>query len=149
MFVLLIVFQRRPPPPRLLWALDCVEYFGWQHYLSNATCLIRPHLFSAALLVSYGWLNLPHALPLLKKTCVRQVVSDKWFPLIQVLDQVKDSGACTQTTKIRDLPHVSEFRFSQEAARCQPDRLPWVPGWALVISALAHANKLGSKKDTT
>ena len=25
-----------------------------QHYLSNATCLRRPHLFSTALLVQYG-----------------------------------------------------------------------------------------------
>ena len=35
------------------------------HYLSNATCLIRPRLVS----------------PLSKRTCVRQVVLDKWFPL--------------------------------------------------------------------
>ena len=26
------------------------DSFGW-HYLSNTTCLMRPHLFSAALLV--------------------------------------------------------------------------------------------------
>ena len=46
----------------LLWALfkPCVSLnvrfagiFGW-HYLSNATCRIRPHLFSTTLLVQYG-----------------------------------------------------------------------------------------------
>ena len=26
----------------------------WWHYLSNATCLVRPRLFSTALFVSYG-----------------------------------------------------------------------------------------------
>ena len=26
----------------------------WWHYLSNATCLMQPHLFSTALLVYYG-----------------------------------------------------------------------------------------------
>ena len=52
---------------------------GWQ-YLSNATCLIRPHSFSTALLVQYGQLNLLHYSPLLKNKCVRQVVLDKWFP---------------------------------------------------------------------
>ena len=62
---------------------------GW-HYLSNATGLIRPHLFSRALLVhQYGQLNLLHDSPLLKKTCVRQVVLDKRFPLENVLHMDK------------------------------------------------------------
>ena len=55
---------------------------GW-HYLSNATCQIRPHLFY----VFFGRVkdhhNLLHYSPLLKKACVRQVVLDKWFPLIR------------------------------------------------------------------
>ena len=52
---------------------------GW-HYLSNATCLIRPRLFYVLFVVSrialicyiirYFWRN-----------CVRQVVSDKWLTL--------------------------------------------------------------------
>ena len=52
---------------------------GW-HYLSNATCLIRPHslCFPARRRSSR---NLPHDSPLLKKTCVKQLVLDKWFPL--------------------------------------------------------------------
>ena len=49
---------------------------GW-HYLSNATCLMRPHVISTALPVSYGLLKLRHCSPLSKKTCVRQVVLDK------------------------------------------------------------------------
>ena len=53
---------------------------GW-HYLSNATCLRRPQLFSGAWLVEYGYLKLLHYSPLLKKTCIRQVVLDKWFLL--------------------------------------------------------------------
>ena len=31
----------------------------------------------------HGPPNLLHCSPLLKKSCVRQVVSDRWFPLIQ------------------------------------------------------------------
>ena len=54
--------------------------FGW-HYLSKANSLIRPHVLSTALLVLYGKLPLLHYSPLLKKTCVGQVVLDEWFPL--------------------------------------------------------------------
>ena len=54
---------------------------GW-HYLSNATCLIRPHLFYACLVVSrittLAWL---HYSPCMKKTSVRQVVLVEWLPL--------------------------------------------------------------------
>ena len=54
-----------------------------RHHLSNATCLIRPHLFSTAWLVEYGYLILLHYSPLSRNSCVVQVVVDKWFPLIQ------------------------------------------------------------------
>ena len=54
---------------------------GW-HYLSNATCLIQPHLFHALFIVSRITINYQtNCSPLLKNTCVRQVVLDKWFPL--------------------------------------------------------------------
>ena len=48
-------------------------------YLSNATCLIRPHLSCVVRRVK-DHRKLPKYSPLLKKTCVRQVVLDKWFP---------------------------------------------------------------------
>ena len=53
-----------------------------RHCLSNATCLIWPHLFYACFVVR---VNDPHHLlydsPLLKKACDRRVVSDKWLLL--------------------------------------------------------------------
>ena len=53
---------------------------GW-HYSSNATCLIRSHLFYALFnsVKDHHTLLHNHS-PLLKKTCVRQVVLDKWLP---------------------------------------------------------------------
>ena len=53
--------------------------FGW-HYLSNATCLIRRHLF-CVFRSAKDHHNLLHDSQLFKKTCVRQVVLDRWFPL--------------------------------------------------------------------
>ena len=55
-------------------------WIGW-HYLSNATRLIRPHLFSTALLVSYGELKVLHDSSVLKNMRVGQVALDKWLPL--------------------------------------------------------------------
>ena len=56
---------------------------GW-HYLSNTTCLIQAS-FVLRRFICYSRVNDRHNLPidssLLKKTCVRQVVLDKWFPL--------------------------------------------------------------------
>ena len=43
----LVAVSRLPISNHLV---DVVAKLGW-HYLSNATCLIRPHLFSKALLV--------------------------------------------------------------------------------------------------
>ena len=59
--------RRSPPDPTI-----------GRHYLSNATCLIRPHLFYALFTVSRIY-NLPTSSPLLKNTCVstssvRQVI---------------------------------------------------------------------------
>ena len=54
--------------------------FGW-HYLSDATCLMRPRLFYVLFAVSRITViccNIHH----LKKSYVRQVVLDKWVPLI-------------------------------------------------------------------
>ena len=48
--------------------------FGW-HYLSNATCLMWPHMFCACFVVSRITAIFE------EKTCVRQVVLYKWFPL--------------------------------------------------------------------
>ena len=52
---------------------------GW-HYLSNATCLIRPRLFYVCSRVK-DHDNSLHYSPLVKKTCIRQTVFDEWFPL--------------------------------------------------------------------
>ena len=55
---------------------------GW-HYLSNATCLMQASFVVGAIYsVSVEDQHKLHTYsPLLKKTCVRQVVLDKWFPL--------------------------------------------------------------------
>ena len=52
---------------------------GW-HYLSNATCLIRPRLLYALCSFKEHHTLLHHS-PLLKNTCIWQVALDKWFPL--------------------------------------------------------------------
>ena len=55
--------------------------FGW-HYLSNATCLMRPCLFVFCVVCrAKDHRNSLHDSPILKKACVRQVVLDKWLPL--------------------------------------------------------------------
>ena len=54
--------------------------FGW-HYLSNATCLIRPHLLHSTFIVSRITILCQINSPRFKKTLVRQVALDKWFPL--------------------------------------------------------------------
>ena len=54
--------------------------FGW-HCLSNATCLIRQHLLSLLIIVSRITM-LCQSIRHLKIICIRQVVLDKWFPLI-------------------------------------------------------------------
>ena len=53
----------------------------WWHYLSNATCLMRPRLLLRRVKDHH---NLLHDSPCLKTTCVRQVVLDNWFPLKHV-----------------------------------------------------------------
>ena len=60
------------------WNLK-LQWIGW-HRLSNATCLIRPHLCFS---LCQGSPLFEMYLPCLKQTCVRQVVLDKWFPLSQ------------------------------------------------------------------
>ena len=63
---------RRARPAQLL--------FGW-HRLSHAARLIRPQLLCARFVVSRSTVVcLQHDSPRLKTTCVRRVVSDKWFP---------------------------------------------------------------------
>ena len=52
---------------------------GGTTYLSNTTCLIRPCLFYVCLCSVKDHRSLPNYSPLSKKTCVRQVVIDKWF----------------------------------------------------------------------
>ena len=55
---------------------------GW-HYLSNATCLIRPHLF-------YVHCNsyIVTLFVTLKSTCLGQVVLDKWFIIISINNNI-------------------------------------------------------------
>ena len=50
------------------------------HYLSEATCLMRPHLFSTALPVFHRESQLLRYSPPLRKACVGQVALDKRFP---------------------------------------------------------------------
>ena len=77
----------------------CSYSFGWKFELvrktgfrtvdvyvdvsqpTDATCLQRPHLFYACFVVSRITLIWCGVRPLLKKTCARQVVLDKWSPL--------------------------------------------------------------------
>ena len=58
-------------------SLSLYIYIYMWYYLSNATRLIRPPLFLCVLRRVEGHNNLPHSSPLLKNTCVRQVVLDK------------------------------------------------------------------------
>ena len=72
---------------------------GW-HYLSNATCLIRPRSFYVSVCRVKEHRNVLHCSPLLKNTCVRQVVLDKWFPLKEA------NSSC----------HVAEADYTQTAS---------------------------------
>ena len=56
-------------------------FIGW-HYLSNATCPIRPYLFYTLFTVSRIITIYKSICHFLKKTCVRQVALDKWLPLV-------------------------------------------------------------------
>ena len=64
---------------------------GWQ-YLSNATCLMRPQFALCVFRRVKDHHNLLHYSPPLKKTCVRQAVLDKRFPLHA------PSGVCEKNT---------------------------------------------------
>ena len=50
--------------------------------MSNATCLMRPHLFSACFAVSRITTILTILCATVEETSVRQVALDKWCPLI-------------------------------------------------------------------
>ena len=78
---------------KVAWVTHCLHFnmlmlcactslvFVWR-YLSNATCMIRPRLFYACFVASrITILCYVSYSPLLKKTCVRQVMLDKSFPL--------------------------------------------------------------------
>ena len=54
--------------------------FGW-HYLSNATLSNAASFVLCVFRRVKDHHNLLHSSPLWEKTCVRQVVLDKWFPL--------------------------------------------------------------------
>ena len=56
-------------------------FFEW-HYLPNATCLTRPHLCHCVFRRVKDHHNFPNGSSLLKKTCVRQAMLGKWFPLM-------------------------------------------------------------------
>ena len=49
--------------------------------MSTATCLIQASSFVCAVYSVQDRHNLQKYSPCLRKTCVRQVVLDKWFPL--------------------------------------------------------------------
>ena len=76
-------------PPLASWyTLEASPYlrlrlrsqFGW-HYLSNATCLMRPRSLYVFVYRVEDHHNLPNYLSWLKKTSVTQVVLDKWLLL--------------------------------------------------------------------
>ena len=58
---------------------DAMPHHTWRHYLSNATCASFVIFALRRVNVHY---KLLHCSPLLKNTCVRQVVLGKRFPLI-------------------------------------------------------------------
>ena len=62
-------------------SIDNLAAYLGRHYLSNATCLMQPRCLLCAVYTVKDHCDLPYCSPLLKKTCVRQVVLDKWFPL--------------------------------------------------------------------
>ena len=73
---------------------------GW-HYLSNATL---SNTASFVLCVFRGVKdhhNLQPYVPLLRKTCVRQVVSDKWLPLMTIanLATARPEGTAPKRSK--------------------------------------------------
>ena len=51
-----------------------------RHRLSNRTCLIQASFVLCVFRRAKDHHNSPHDSPLLKKTCIRQAVLDKWFP---------------------------------------------------------------------
>ena len=68
--------------------------------LSDAACLKRPRLYCAFRRVK-GHRNLRHYSPLSKKSCVRQVVLDKWFP--PMLYACIALGLCTATIGVNNM----------------------------------------------
>ena len=64
----------------LVMIMILVITIGW-HYLSYRYLSKAASFVSCAFLPVKDHHDLPHASPLLKKACVRQVVLDKWFPL--------------------------------------------------------------------
>ena len=55
---------------------------GW-HYLSNATCLMRPHVFYVLLVASRSTIVCYILHHFRRKKCVRLIVLEKCFPLNQ------------------------------------------------------------------
>ena len=81
-----VMNSRRGGPRRGSWPRGCTApaCLG-RHYLSHATCLKTASFVLRVLRSVNDHHNLPHYSPRLKKPCVRQVVLDKWLPLIAVL----------------------------------------------------------------
>ena len=84
---------------------------GWvgRHYLSNATCLMRPRLIYELFVVSRITTDLPRSSPLLRKAWIGQLVLDKRFPL---------------TDSLKSLLHRKFIRitgFHQKFTRCSPE----------------------------
>ena len=65
--------------PHVRSLLGDFAVLGW-HYLSNATCLLRPRWFYVSFYSVKDHRDLPFCAPLLKSTCVGQVVLDKIVP---------------------------------------------------------------------
>ena len=78
-------FQRAAVDVRVAVPSGCGEFlgiprgFGW-HYLSTATCLMRPRLFYVLFVVSRITIICCVARHFRRKHVLDEVVSDKWFP---------------------------------------------------------------------
>ena len=91
--------------PQLSWisARNHRLCFG-RHYLSDATCLIQGSFVSCVFRRVKDHHNLLHYLPLLKNSCVRQVVLDKLF-LLNVVQTLIHDLLVAQTSRAVNLAY--------------------------------------------
>ena len=103
--MMIIYTYIRTAPRRESRRLD----LGW-HDLSNGTCLIWPRLFDASLHRVKDHRNSPQYSPLLKKICVRQVVSDKILSCVTPSCLTRPYGAEPERGALGTLPAGGDRR---------------------------------------